>query len=83
MIDDRHDLSCKELVELVTEYLEDALPSSERTRFETHLAECDGCRTYLAQMRATSAAARRLSEQAIPPAAKEALLAAFRSWKRG
>jgi anti-sigma factor RsiW len=46
-------LSCQELVELVTDYLEDALPSEERTRFEAHLAECGNCQQYLHQMRRT------------------------------
>src|SRR5260370_423374 len=47
------DLSCQELVELVTEYLEDALDPAERTRFEAHLRDCAGCQTYLDQMQHT------------------------------
>jgi anti-sigma factor RsiW len=77
------DLCCKELVELVTDYLEDRLSPSLRTRFEMHLAYCAPCRVYLAQMRDTAKLTGRLSEQSFPPGAKEALLAAFRSWKRG
>ena len=46
-------LSCRELVELVTAYLEGTLPAGARKRFEAHLAECDGCTTYLEQMRTT------------------------------
>jgi anti-sigma factor RsiW len=47
-------LSCQELVELVTDYLEDALPPGQRARFEEHLETCGGCRAYLEQMRVTT-----------------------------
>jgi anti-sigma factor RsiW len=77
------DLSCKELVELVTDYVEDRLPQPVRTRFEMHLSYCAPCRVYLAQMRETVNLAGRLSEETLPPGSKEALLEAFRGWKRG
>ena len=77
------DVSCRELVELVTEYLEARLPVEERTRFELHLGYCDWCRTYLRQMRQVRDAAEELTEESIAPEAKSALLAAFRDWKRG
>jgi anti-sigma factor RsiW len=76
------DLSCKELVELVTSYLEDRLTPSERTRFEMHLSYCAPCRVYLAQMRQTIRAAGHLSEETLPTGSKERLLSAFRDWKR-
>lgn len=76
------DLSCKELVELVTDFLERRLPPEARTRFEMHLCYCPPCKTYLAQMRATVAAAGRLTEENLAPEARDALLAAFRGWKR-
>jgi anti-sigma factor RsiW len=76
-------VSCRELVELVTEYLEARLPVEERTRFELHLGYCDWCRTYLRQMRQVRDAAEELTEESIAPEAKSALLAAFRDWKRG
>jgi predicted anti-sigma-YlaC factor YlaD len=47
------DLTCQELVELVTEYLERALVLAQQARFEGHLAQCRSCRTYLEQMRQT------------------------------
>jgi anti-sigma factor RsiW len=50
------DIACQELVELVTEYLEGALPSDERAAVDQHLADCDPCLRYLNQMRATVAA---------------------------
>ena len=36
-------LTCQELVEIVTAYIEETLPEAERQRFDMHLAECDGC----------------------------------------
>jgi anti-sigma factor RsiW len=76
------ELTCQELVELVTDYLEQALPQPERTRFEAHLAGCRGCRTYVEQMRQTIQAVGTLTEETIPPVARDDLLAAFRDWKR-
>jgi anti-sigma factor RsiW len=75
------DLSCQELVELVTDYCEDALPPEERARFDAHLATCEGCRIYVEQMRATitlASATRDLEER--PEVA--GLLDAFRDWHR-
>jgi len=76
------ELTCRELVELVTDYLEDRLAASERRRFEDHLADCNGCTTYLNQMRRTIGLLRGLGEEALPPGSREALLGAFRDWKR-
>jgi anti-sigma factor RsiW len=76
------DLTCRELVELVTEYLEDVLPAHERERFEAHLADCEGCEAYVEQIRATidlSARIRALDGQ--PEMA--ALLQAFRDFRTG
>jgi anti-sigma factor RsiW len=76
------ELSCDELVELVTDYLEGALPPPERERFEQHLRDCPGCTTYLEQMRQVIRVAGRLSEADVPHEAREALLRAFRGWTR-
>ena len=73
-------LSCQELVELVTDYLEDALPPVERARFEAHIEPCDGCRTYLEQIRTTIGLTGRLAPEQLEPAAEAALLGAFRDW---
>jgi anti-sigma factor RsiW len=75
-------LSCKELVELVTDYLEGALPDEERRRFEEHLASCPGCVVHVEQMQATVRTLGTLREDAVSPAARDALLEAFRDWKR-
>jgi anti-sigma factor RsiW len=76
-------VSCKELVELVTDYLEGTLPPGERRRFDEHLQLCDGCVNYVEQMRATIVATGTLREESVPPEARDALLTAFRDWKRG
>jgi anti-sigma factor RsiW len=75
-------LSCQELVELVTDYLEGALPPEEAARFEEHLAPCDGCRNYVEQMEQTIRLVGSLSPASLSPEAERALLLAFRDWKR-
>jgi anti-sigma factor RsiW len=76
------ELSCQELVALVTDYFERALPAEDVQRFEAHLAECDGCQTYLEQMRQTIVLLGRLREEDVPPPARERLLVLFRDWRR-
>jgi anti-sigma factor RsiW len=71
-------LVCREFVELVTDYLEGALPEHERIRFEAHLAECDGCAGYLEDMRHLIGSLQELPELPPDPATREALLRAFR-----
>ena len=74
-------LSCQELVELVTDYLEGALPPPERARFDAHIAGCDGCRAYLEQIRVTIRLSGTLRPEQLDPAAEKALLETFRDWK--
>ena len=74
-------LNCRELVKLVTAYLEDDLSSGERKRFDAHLSGCDGCTTYVEQMRRTIEVTGTLREDDVPQEAEEALLRAFRDWK--
>jgi predicted anti-sigma-YlaC factor YlaD len=76
------ELSCQELVELVTAYLDGALKPSALARFEQHLSECPGCRTYVDQMRITIRLLGTLTEADVEPEASSALLAVFRDWKR-
>jgi predicted anti-sigma-YlaC factor YlaD len=77
------ELTCMELTELVTAYLEGALAPVECARFEEHLAVCPGCSAYLDQMRKTIRLAGMLKEDDIAPEARDQLLQAFRSWKQG
>jgi len=76
------DLSCRELVELVTDYLEGALSPEDRARFDEHLRVCDGCSAYLEQFRETIRLTGTLREDSIEPAARDALLEQFKDWKR-
>jgi anti-sigma factor RsiW len=78
---DVEQLSCQELVELVTEYLEGTMAAEDRARFEDHVSRCRGCSEYLEQMRSTIRLLGRLSPEAISREAEDALLAAFRNWK--
>ena len=74
-------LSCQELVELVTDYLEGALPAAERASFEYHIEGCRGCHEYLRQMRRTIELTGSLTPTDISPEAEAALLGAFRDWR--
>ena len=73
---------CKNLVELVTAYLEDALSAEDRTRFEAHLGLCGGCRNYLEQFKQTIKLTGKLSEEVLEDGQKQALLNAFRDWNK-
>jgi predicted anti-sigma-YlaC factor YlaD len=76
-------LSCREIVQLVTEYLEGAMPAEERLRFERHVAICPPCRGFLSQMRGTLRVSGELSEESLSPETRELLLHAFRDWRSG
>jgi anti-sigma factor RsiW len=73
-------MTCRELVELVTAYLDGALVPAERVRFEKHLVFCPGCVYYVAQMRQTIEELGQLREESIAPEAQRELLHAFRDW---
>lgn len=75
------EMTCKEIVELVTEYLEGTLAADDVARFEEHLALCEGCVNYLDQMRMTIALSGSLSEDSLTPQTRAALIDAFRAWK--
>jgi anti-sigma factor (TIGR02949 family) len=76
------EISCQEIVELVTDYLEDALPRDERKAFEAHLAGCPNCTNYLDQMRQTIQLTGRLTEEALEPELREKILEAFADFRR-
>lgn len=76
------ELTCKELVEIVSDYLEGALSEGDRERFDAHLADCEGCRRYLDQMRVTIRVVGTLSEEDLDPGARDQLLEVFRAWNR-
>lgn len=74
------DLTCKELVELVTGYLDGSLRGRRRRRFEAHLAACDGCTRFLRQMEATIRVTGTLTEEQVTEGQRAVLLTAFRGW---
>jgi anti-sigma factor RsiW len=74
-------MTCREVVELMTDYLEGALSPADRARFEDHIAGCNGCTAYLAQLRTTRRALVALSEESLPEPLKADLLKAFRDWR--
>jgi anti-sigma factor RsiW len=74
-------LTCQEMVELVTDYIEGRMDDSTRVRFEEHVAECDACTLYIQQMRQTIIALGRIPAESISSEAEEELMAAFRNWR--
>ncbi|MFL5500852.1 MAG: anti-sigma factor family protein [Gemmatimonadaceae bacterium] len=81
MMPDLGGLTCKEMVELVTDYLEGALPTDVRARFDQHLTVCDPCVVYVDQMRQTIAALGCLPEESISDSALNTLTEHFRRWR--
>ena len=75
-------ITCQEVVELVTDYVEGALPPEQAALFEQHLNFCDGCDWYVDQLRTTIAAVGRIEPEEVPPEMRTRLLAAFRDRSR-
>jgi anti-sigma factor RsiW len=79
---DTRELTCKEVVELVNDYLVEALSASDRALFEEHLATCPACTTYLQQMKTTVELSGRVCEESLADDVKRELLDTFRRWKK-
>jgi anti-sigma factor RsiW len=75
-----NEIACREVLELITGYLEGALPADVHRAVEAHLSGCDGCTTVLEEFRQTIAMTGRLSEEQLSPAQRNTLLDAFRGW---
>jgi anti-sigma factor RsiW len=75
------EMACRELVEVVTDYLDGTLPDEDRRRLEEHLAECPYCVDYIEQMRATIEALGTVGEDSISAKTRHELLEAFRGWR--
>lgn len=73
-------MTCQEVIEVVTAYLEDSMTAEERSAFEAHLAICDGCEQYLAQMRSTIDLLGQVQEENLRPDTRQRLLDAFADW---
>ena len=78
----RPDLVCQQVVELVTDYLDDVLSRSDRKRFEAHLRNCPNCTNYLEQMRATIAATGTLRPEDLSPEAAAEFTDLFQQWRQ-
>jgi len=74
-------IPCQEVVELVTDYLEGALPASDRHRLEAHLATCPHCTEYLAQMRETIRLTGRLAPEDLTPQMRDEFTDLYRRWR--
>ena len=79
----RSPLVCRQVVELVTDYLEGTMAPRERARFESHIADCPHCRRCLAQMRTTLAVLGRIEPDAVAPEAMDELVELYRRWQAG
>jgi len=75
------DMDCKELVELVTSYLDGSLDPDTRARVDVHLLECDGCANYLQQFRATVDTLGKVDDETLDPSFRDRLMNAFRDWR--
>ena len=73
-------MTCREVIELLTDYLEGTLPEATRARVDEHLATCPDCMTYVGQMRTTIGLLGRLREDDVPAPALDELVRAFRDW---
>ena len=79
----RRPFVCREVVELVTDYLEGTMAPRDQARFEAHLAGCPHCREYLAQMRRTLDLMGRIEPEDVAPEVQEELVALYRRWREG
>lgn len=75
-------LTCKEVVELVTAYLENVLLPGLRQQLEEHVADCPGCTNYIEQVRLTVGMLHQLAQEPVFPETKQELLKVFWSWKK-
>jgi hypothetical protein len=82
MAESHQHITCQEVVELVTDYLEHGLSAGETSLFEQHLNFCDGCVTYVDQIRVTIEAVGHVEEDELEPQTRDRLLTAFRDWQR-
>lgn len=77
----REELVCRQVVELITDYLEGALSRSQRQRLEAHLSACEHCSEYLEQMRATIRLTGSLKPDDLTPAMRDEFTALYRRWR--
>ncbi len=74
-------MRCRELVELVADYLDNVLPAERRAQFDAHLEGCEDCSAYVDQLRQTSVLVGRLPDEPLPTEVADRLVELFRDWK--
>ena len=79
---DAHDITCRQAVALMTDYLDGTLSQDDRALVEAHLGECESCSEHLRQIRITVAVTGRIREEDLDPAAREDLMDLYRRWRR-
>ncbi len=79
---DAHDITCRQAVDLMTDYLDGTLGPDDRALVEAHLAECENCAEHLRQIRITVAVTGRIREEDLDPAVREDLMDLYRRWRR-
>ena len=79
---DPHDITCRQAVALMTDYLDGALGPDDRALVEAHLAECENCAEHLRQIRITVAVTGRIHEDDLDPRAREDLMDLYRRRRR-
>jgi anti-sigma factor RsiW len=79
---DAHDITCRQAVALMTDYLDGALGPYDQALMEAHLAECEGCAEHLRQIRITVTVTGRIREEDLGQAAREDLMGVYRRWQR-
>jgi anti-sigma factor RsiW len=77
-----HDVTCRDAVQLMNDYLDDQLGHDDRARLEAHLGECDHCTDHLAHMRTAIAVTGRLREEDLHPSARDDMMEVYRRWRR-
>jgi predicted anti-sigma-YlaC factor YlaD len=73
-------LTCRQMTELITDYLEGRLPWMDRARFRLHIGMCKNCREYLKQMKLSVAVLGAMPVEPVPDEVMEELLARFARW---
>ena len=79
---DAHDITCRQAVALMTDYLDGVLSPDDRALIEAHLGECEGCAEHLRQIRITVAVTGGIGDEDLDPAAREDLMDLYRRWWR-
>ncbi len=73
-------LSCQQITEIITDYLEGRMSFADRIRFQMHVGMCKHCRAYLRQMKATIGSLGQLPDEPIPADVRDEMRKRFAAW---